>query len=322
MTKVAIRSTWVNDDTGALTASGVCSLGSREPWSMGRWRFDDRRLQFAAASTRGNVNLPLENIRRVVTSKRKFLIVSKPVLVVTYVPRAGSGMHHLWLLTGDLAPWEQRLTAIPATLPDPHSVDRMGRAITFAKALASVTGPTAQLLDLLASSGPATSATVAALLKLEERDAVMLSTSLSIGLAQIDQVLGGPALRYERSRFEPSTGIVHSMCWWLDNDVAVAWLSLRTSVEVYQDGDTVVVITSMPTRSSHTPPSVEVQEGGRGLLVSGAWDYSRYIELPAAVDDDVSVTVRSNGTLVVVGQCHSDQRPVKSSVPNGGSGCG
>lgn len=280
---------------------------------MGRWRIDDHTVQFAAASTRGNVNLPLENIRRVETVQRKFLVVTKPVLLVTYLPRSGTMLHRMWVLTGDLPEWEVRLRAKVSARALPFDEDRIGKAIALTHALLAVKGPTAQILDVLSASGPATSATVSGLLNLDANDAVMLSTTLSTGFAQVDRVMGGPALRYERSRFDTSTGIVHSMSWWLDDEVAIAWISLREPVEVYRDGDSVVAITSMPTKSSHNPPSVDVEDGGCGLLVRGDWGYSRYIELPAAVYDDVSVSVQSNGTLVVTGQCRLDEDQAQPS---------
>jgi len=270
---------------------------------MGRWRLDDHLLEFAAASTRGDVRIPLENIRRLETTHRKFLVVSKPVLVVTYLLLEGSTLRRLWLLTGDLPAWESRLAARAPGLRMSSEPEAISRAVALTRALAEATGQVAQILDLLTSGGPATSATLAALLGLDENDAVMLSSVVSAEFAHLDQALGAPTLRYERNRFEPSTGMVHSMRWWLDNHVAGVWLSLRDPVEVHQDGDTVVAITSVPTRSSETPPSALVAAGGRGLLLTGAWGYSRYVELPVAVYDEVSVSVQSNGTLVVVGQC-------------------
>jgi hypothetical protein len=318
MAKVAILSAWADGGKGVLIASGVCSTGSREPWAMGRWRLDEHYLEFKAASTRGNVRIPLESIRRVEMARRKFLVVAKPVLVVTYLSRAASTLRHVWLLTGDLPPWEVGLTARMLGIPRQPPVDLMRTAFALTKALKILSCSTAQILDVLASpGGPVTSATLAGLLDLDENDAVVLSAMVADHFAPLDQVLGASALRYERNRFELSTGVVHSRSWWLDNTVAGIWLSLREPCDLQCDDNTVTVIMSVPTRSSEEPVTVLVEEGGRALLVTGAWGFSRYIELPVPVYDQVSVDVQSNGILVIVGQCNQSHQSVES--PHRGS---
>ncbi|MEI6363184.1 MAG: hypothetical protein WCP95_13725 [Actinomycetes bacterium] len=307
MAKVAMQSTWAEDRKGALVASGVCSLGAREAWSMGRWRLDDYTLQFAAASTRGNVNLPLENIRRIETVQRKFLVVSKPCLLVRYRPRNSSSLSRLWLLTGDLAAWELRIGGGIAVPLGGGVPDRMQRAFALTEALRRLNGPTAQILDLMSGGGPATSATVSGVLNLDENDSLIQSATLAMGFAEVDAVLGVPTLRYERSRFDPATGVVHSMCWWLNAEVGAMWTSLREPVEVYVEADTVVIVTTAPTKSTHYPPSAEVDATGRGVLIRGDEGYSRYLTLPTAVYDDLTVEIRTNGTLVVVGRLRDEQ---------------
>jgi len=308
MAKAAPRSHWADGGSGVLNASGVCSTGSREPWAMGRWRLDEHHLEFKAASTRGNVRIPLESIRRVETVRRKFLVVAKPVLVVTYLPRAASTLRRIWLLTGDLLPWELGLTSrISGTAPQ-SPADPMRTAVALTNALKSIPDTTAHILDVLASpSGPVTSATLAALLDLDENDAVVLSAMVANHFAPIDQVLGVSSIRYEKSRFDSSTGVVHSRSWWLDSMLAGIWLSLREPWDVQCDGNLVTVIISVPTRSSEAPVTVLVEEAGRALLLTGACGFSRYVELPVAVYDDVSVDMQSSGTLVIVGQSNQDQ---------------
>lgn len=324
MAQRAMRSTWAEGAAGALVASGVCSTGIREPWSLGRWRLDDFMLEFSATSRSRGLRIPLENVRRLERTKRKFLVVTKPVLIVTYLPRETTTattattlrtLRRFWLLTGDLAAWESGLVAkAPGLWGLRHSpeLNRLRKAVELARALETATCPTAAILDLLTAGSPATSATLAALLQLDEDDSLTLPSVVSVGFADIDKALGAPALRYERHRFEPSTATVHSMRWWLDDEVAGAWLTLREPLEVHRDGDRVVVITSVPTRSSQTSPTVLAETAGRGLLLTGTCGYSRYIELPVAVYPDVAVTVHSNGTLVIVGQCRPDEEAVGS----------
>jgi|GEM_PF-4449442 len=308
--KMAIRSAWADGGTGPLVASGVCSTGSRKPWAMGRWRLDDHHLEFKAASTRGNVRIPLDSVRRVETTRRKFLVVAKPVLVVTYLTRAASTLRRVWLLTGDFDAWESRLTAKAPGIALQRPVDPMRTAVALTRVLETVSGSTAQVLDVLTSGGPVTSMTLAALLDLDENDAAGLPGRVADHFAPIDQALGASSVRYERSRLELSTGAVHSMSWWLDSTVAGIWLSLREPCDVQCDGDTVIAITRVPTRSSEAPVTALVEDSGRGLLLTGAWGYSRYIELPVAVYHPVSVSVQSNGTLVIVGQCSQGHQAV------------
>lgn len=311
-----MRSTWAKKEAGVLVASGVCSTGPSEPWALGRWRLDDLLLEFAAPGKTRSLRVPLKNIRRLETTRRKFLVVAKPVLVVTYLPRAASSLRRLWLLTGDLPSWESGLAVKASALRSSPELGHIRKAVALTRALEVVAGPTAQILDLLTSGSPVTSATLAALLKLDEHNSVTLSSVVSVGFAGLDQVLGAPALRYERHRFEPSTATVHSMRWWLDDLVAGSWLALRAPLEVHRDGDNVVAITSVPTRSSQTPPSLLVEADGRGLVLSGARDYMRYIKLPVAVCDDVAMTMHSNGTLVIVGRCRPAEQTVMPRLEN------
>ncbi len=311
MAKMAIRSAWADGGTGPLVASGVCSTGSRKPWAMGRWRLDDHHLEFMAASTRGSVRIPLGSVRRVETTQRKFLVVAKPVLVVTYLTRSTSTLRRVWLLTGDLDAWESRLTAKAPGIALQRPADPMRMAVALTRVLETVSGSTAQVLDMLASGGPATSATLAALLDLDENHAGALPGMVADHFAPVDQALGASAVRYERSRFELLTGAVHSMSWWLDSTVAGLWLSMREPCDVQCDGNTVIAIMSVPTRLSEAPVTALVEDSGRGLLLTGAWGYSRYIELPVVVYAEVSVSVQSNGTLVIVGQRSQEHQAVQ-----------
>lgn len=297
-------------------APGVCSTGVREPWVMGRWRLDDHHLGFMAASTRGNVRIPLGSVRRVDRTRRKFLVVAKPVLVVTYLTRAASTRRRVWLLTGDLDDWESRLTAKVPGIARQRPTDPMRTAVALTRVLETVSGSTAQVLDVLASGGPVVSATLAVLLDLDVSDAVALPEKVAEHFAPVDRVLGAPTVRYERSRFELSTGAVHSMSWWLDSTVAGIWQSLREPCDVQCDGETVIAITSLPTRSSKAPVTVLVDDDGRGMLLSGALGYTRYIELPVAVYAQVAVSVQPNGTLVLVGQCRQGHQAVQSIEEN------
>ncbi|MEI6622613.1 MAG: hypothetical protein WCP28_11975 [Actinomycetes bacterium] len=310
MARMDKRSAWAQDEIGVLTASGVCSTGSQEPWSIGRWRLDSQVLRFEAPGENRNVSVPLGNVRRLETTRRKFLVVAKPVLVVTYLPRSVAKLRRLWLLTADLSAWEDALTVHAPSLRPAAEQNPIDRAAALTRALQLVTGQTAAVLDLLAFGNPATSAMLAAALQLDERDSANLARALTGGFAGVDRALGASALRYERRRFEASTATVHSMSWWLDESVAGAWLALREPLETHLDGDKVVVITGVSTRSSEASLSVQVTADGRGLLLAGSRGYSRYIELPVAVDDDVDMAVHLNGTLVITGQ----RRPTDHSV--------
>ncbi|MEI8084552.1 MAG: hypothetical protein WCI74_22160, partial [Actinomycetes bacterium] len=248
-------------------------------------------LRFEAPGVNRSVSVPLENVRRIETTRRKFLVVAKPVLVVSYLPRSVPTLRRLWLLTADIQAWEGGLAATAPALRGAAEPDPIHKAEALTRALQFVTGQTAAILDLLAFGSPATSAMLAASLQLDERDSVALASALSAGFEGIDRALGAPALRYERRRFEPSTATVHSMSWWLDASVVGAWLALREPLEIHRDGDKVVVITGVSTRSSQASLSVQVTTDGHGLLLVGSRGYSRYIELPVAVDDDVDMAV-------------------------------
>ena len=292
---------------GTLDATGVCSTGVREGWAIGRWHLDDTALEFTTLGERRHVRVPLADIRRLDSSMRKFVIVNKPVLIISYLRRDTSRLRRVWLLTGDLPEWESGLIAKAASLRTAPGVDHLRTVLSLTRELGAAAASTTEIIDLLASGSPATSATLAAMLRLDEDDSITLSSAVSAEFAAIDRALGAPAVRYERRRFEPATGTVHSMSWWLDREVATAWLMLRTPLEIQVDEAQLVVIMSVPTRSVAPSLSVHVDADGCGLLLDELGGYSRYVELPEAVHGDVSVEVHSNGTVVIIARRRLDE---------------
>lgn len=299
MSEMAVSSSSA-ETSRVLVAQGACSTGPRAPWLLGRWHLDGHRLEFSPPSRARHVRVHLDKVCRLETTRRRFLVTSKRVLKVTYLPSASSRPSRLWLLTGDLPAWESELAGRASGMggwPDRYPSRQL---VALTRALDLAAGTTAQILDLLATGLPTTSATLAALLEFEARDAWALESVVSARFADVDEALGAPALRYVRRRFHVPTAKVYEMSWWLDDRVATAWQVLHSSHEVHVGADEVVAIITIPTESSETLPSVRVEAGGHGLVLGGVQGYERYVPLPVAVHADIAVTVPATGMLVAV----------------------
>lgn len=305
MAQRVLRSIWAEEEEGVLQSSGVASTGSLVPWVVGRWRLDKTALRFKANAVGRDLNIPLTSIRRIEQSRRKFLVVSKPVLVITHFPPRASRAARVWLLVGDLDLWRESLSLRTPRKAPVSTVAAASRGLLVTKALESVSGSVGQVLDVL-SAGPATSATLAGVLELDQASALVLPDVLRRTLAGVEAALGQPVVRYERHRFDPATGKVQSMCWWLDGLVKGIWLTLRTPYEVHIDEVEAVAITSVPTRINSTSITVKIEDEGRGLLLTGSEDYCRYIGLPVAVETIVEVQMRQHGTVAVRAAIRAD----------------
>ncbi|MGV1005624.1 MAG: hypothetical protein ACOYEV_12850 [Candidatus Nanopelagicales bacterium] len=263
---------------------------------MGRWQLDRTSLRFKYSGTKSDLVVPLSTIRRIEESRRKFLVVRKPVLVITHRPRRASGPRRLWLLVGDLVGWQDALAEWVGALA-PAAAPPVTRAAAITQALEQADPAVGRILDVLCA-GPATSAALAAALELDQDGSLELPAVLNNELAAVEAALGTAVVRYERHRFDPRTSRVYSMHWWLDGQVKWIWLTLRSPLEIHVGPTEMVLITNVPTRVDCESLAVEIDDDGLGILLTAS-DYARFVGLPEPVAEVLDVQMREHGTLAV-----------------------
>ncbi|MDP4013265.1 MAG: hypothetical protein U0990_03500 [Candidatus Nanopelagicales bacterium] len=94
-----------------LRAQGACATHGRSGWKLGWWEMDGRTLRFGPPNRKPTVNARLAGILGIAVSQRKFLVTSKRVLIITYLPGRSSDSRRCWFLTADVGLWQTELAA-------------------------------------------------------------------------------------------------------------------------------------------------------------------------------------------------------------------
>ncbi|MGV1005998.1 MAG: hypothetical protein ACOYEV_14805 [Candidatus Nanopelagicales bacterium] len=94
-----------------MRSQGGCATHPRGGWKLGWWELTERALQFGGPGGKTVVNAQLGRILGVEVSRRKFLVTSKPVLIIRYASAVSSNAHVCWLITADVEQWRAELAA-------------------------------------------------------------------------------------------------------------------------------------------------------------------------------------------------------------------
>lgn len=305
-------------ETTELRASGAISVSSHGGWRLGWLSLGNAMLTFRHRGTRGVVQIDLRSVSRLDVERRKFVLVGKRVVRLTYRPSRATHPRSCWVITAQLGDWEAALRrrvgllreregplAVQSRLPVPHDLTA---------GLAGLSSTAGLVLDYLAHRGYATTAELVALIGADTEESLLFH--LHEGFRRIEPTLGGPAIRYEGVCFDRRSGEPRQQSWWVDEMLAESWLASRVPTDVLLEDDELVVVMSMPTQARGALPSTHVDSQGRGLVVHGARGYERWIALPEEVVGDTQCAMSTTGTLVIRAR---RRRPGTTHEQTGGS---
>ena len=105
-------------DGPRLRAQGALSVGPRGGWRLGWLGLQGSTFTFHGAGTRAAVTIDLAAITGLDRERKKFVLVSKHVLRLTYRPASAARRRTCWLITLRLDDWEAALAQRLAGRPD------------------------------------------------------------------------------------------------------------------------------------------------------------------------------------------------------------
>lgn len=94
-----------------LRAQGACATSERSGWRLGWWLLDAAALRFETPHGRPIATVRLARMLGAEMGRRKFLVTSKPVLIVSYSLPSSEEKRRCWLLTADVGIWQRELRA-------------------------------------------------------------------------------------------------------------------------------------------------------------------------------------------------------------------
>jgi hypothetical protein len=284
-----------------LRAQGALSVSPRGCWRLGWLGCQGSTFAFHNSGGPAAVKINLAAITALDRERRTFILVSKPVLRLTYQPPGAARRRLCWLITARLDDWEavlgQRLADPPEEAPAAELPAPVSRRL--AARLAGLPATPALILDYLACRGHATTAELMTLIGAETEESLL--AEMHAGFGRLAPVLGGPAVRYADRYFDATSQEVRRQTWRIGEKVAAGWLESRVPTEVLIEGDELLVITSVPTQARGVPPSAHAAADGRGLVLRHAHSHDRWIGLPEQVVGEPRCAVSPAGTLVIRG---------------------
>ncbi|MCH9730898.1 MAG: hypothetical protein K0U84_14680 [Actinomycetia bacterium] len=97
-----------------LRSQGACATRALSGWQLGWWELTDRALRFVGPNGKPIVDARLGRILGVEVGKRKFLLTTKRVLIISYASGESMNQHSCWLITADVEQWRVELsTTVP-----------------------------------------------------------------------------------------------------------------------------------------------------------------------------------------------------------------
>ena len=311
-----------------LPHGGVLSLSKGRPvWQIGELRLTGERLLFL--QPRGVIfDTPLTLITEVTTESKRFTVVRKMAMAISYRDPRQMGLAKAWFITPSLGRWLEQLHQIVSKqgpLPGQEQGSRGGEEQRGVH-LCSSTPPHLRT-DASAPMPPITHAQVERLameLDLDSREIVWhlwLNRHATIGeLAALiaapthmdvlfrirqginpaaEEVLGRPILVFEESRFDRETGEMVPFSWWLAGRASSATEGREPEIEVFNEAHEINVIVELPGVEEE---AIRVRAQREKVVVwvddSGA-SYHEEVPLPAPVDANRVVTRFKNGILIV-----------------------
>jgi len=308
-----------------LAEQGVYQPEGRPVWQIGKLCLTSERLLFL--QPRGAIfDTPLTLITEVTTESKRFTLVRKMAMAISYRPSRRKGLVKAWFITPSLGQWLEQLHQIvseqspllgqrsrgareqgsggaaeisPAPQPPSTSVPMPPIIHAQVERLAMELDPASQeILWHLWLNRHATINELAALIAAPTHTDVLFKIRQGINPAA-EEVLGRPILVFEESRFDWETGEMVPFSWWLAGRAAPATEGREPEIEVFNEAHEINVIVELPGVEEE---AIQVRAQREKVVVwvddSGP-SYQEEVALPAPVDADRVVTRFKNGILIV-----------------------
>jgi hypothetical protein len=273
-------------------------------WSS-QWLIGDLSLSagcFAfAQANRRRFELSLASITGLAIRQRKFVLLRKDIVQLTYSLPDKERERRVWFIAPDLSRWIEQLETLTDAEEEPSGPPDLRRAVRPRSPLRWMSkGREAepvrvredQVRDLAATAGAPGARVLWHLWQERHADIEELAalvdapthmdvlTLLREGInAAACRLLGGPVLVFKERAFDPDTGRNICFQWWLERaEEAGEPGSAQPLVEIHDEGDALLVVAMMPRAGERAPRAVV---RGRRLLLSAE-----------AVDDPWEITVR------------------------------
>jgi HSP20 family molecular chaperone IbpA len=292
-----------------LAEQGVYLPQGRPIWQVGELRLTGERLLFL--QPRGVIfNTPLTLITEVATEPKRFTLVRKMAMAVSYRDPRRKGLARAWFITPSLGRWLEQLRQIVSEkesggaaeispAPQPPSTSVPMPPITHAQVerLAMELDPAnREIVWHLWLNRHATINELATLIAAPTHMDVLFKIRQGINPAA-EEVLGRPILVFEESRFDRETGKMVSFSWWLAGKAASATEGRKPEIEVFNEAHEINVIVELPGVEEE---AIQVRAQREKVVVEvDGGNYHEEASLPAPVDADRVVTRFKNGILIV-----------------------
>jgi HSP20 family molecular chaperone IbpA len=273
-------------ESAVLLQSQGCFLPHRSPhWQIGELSLSAQRFAFGQGG-RPRFELPLARIAAVAVERRKFVLLRKEVIRLSYALADDEKNRQAWFITPDLARWLEKLmtitntreglgrplSALPGPVPAPV---RDGEAVRVrqdqVRELAAAVGPpAARVLWHLWERCHAGIEELADLVDFPTHMDVL--TLLREGINEpARRLLGGPVLVFKERALDRSSGRTVCFNWWLERaeeaSEAAADVpdSAQPLVEIHDEGEALLVVAVVPGGQAET---FRATVRGRSLLLA------------------------------------------------------
>jgi HSP20 family molecular chaperone IbpA len=283
-------------------------------WLIGEVTLTADTFGFAQAQRR-RFEVPLASITGMAVRRRKFILLQKDVVQMTYTLPDSGREKHVGFIAPDLGRWIDQLETLtgkgmvrgapaePAPGPAPfprhgtvrEAVPVREEQVRDLAAMAGIEG--ARVLWHLWRERHADIEALAALIDAPTHMDVL--TLVREGINPLAcRVLGGPALAFRERAFDPDTGRTIGFQWWMDRvEVPVAADSIAPLVEIHDEGDALLVVATVPRDCGHAP-RVAMRAGQLVLAEKGADDaWEVAVPLPCKVLARPTGVTYANGVL-------------------------
>lgn len=265
-------------------------------WIIGDLSLTVRRLALSQ-SGRPRLEVPLADIIGLAVKRRKFILLFKEIIQITFVLPGKTAEKHIWFITPNLNEWLEKLETLtnvkaePRKVPDPppglrssrssdsrwlipgknRSSEPMSVREDQVKDLAEAVGqPGACILWHLWQRRHADLEELAALIDAPTHMDVLALLREGIN-EKACQMFGGPVLWFREQAFDPETGRTICFQWWLHKTMEPLQKdSGQPLVEIHDEGNELLVVAVM-SRASERQPRM-VLRGSRLVLSAESAD--------------------------------------------------
>jgi HSP20 family molecular chaperone IbpA len=255
-----------SEDAELLQSQGGF-LPHRSPhWQIGELSLSAQRFAFEQGG-RPRFELPLARIAAVAVERRKFVLLRKEVIRLSYALADDERNRQAWFITPDLARWLEKLMTITNAREGPGRP--AGEAVRVredqVRELAAAVGPpAARVLWHLWERRHAGIEELADLVDFPTHMDVL--TLLREGINEpARRLLGGPVLVFKERALDRSSGRTVCFNWWLERAEEASPDSAQPLVEIHDEGEALLVVAMVPGGQAET---FRATVRGRSLLLA------------------------------------------------------